>query len=105
MHLIQILLPLYDNTGVSFPKIHYDAVRTQLTEQFGGLTMYLQSPAVGLWKDDAENTIRDEVIIFEVMSTQVDHTWWQVYCQRLRKQFRQDEILVRASEVQLLGQN
>src|SRR5687768_4274806 len=38
MHLIQILLPVYDNDGKSFPASRYADVRRELTERFGGLT-------------------------------------------------------------------
>lgn len=45
MHLVQILLPLYDNDGRRFPTSHYESLRAELTERFGGLTSYSRAPA------------------------------------------------------------
>ena len=40
-HLVQVLLPVYDNGGGRFPVDHYDEVRVKLTDLFGGLTRTL----------------------------------------------------------------
>lgn len=47
MHLIQLLLPLYDNQGNRFDHAVFDEVQAELTERFGGVTAYLRSPARG----------------------------------------------------------
>lgn len=97
MHLIQILIPVVDNEGRRFERGNFDAVRTELTERFGGLTAFLQSPATGLWKDAASGTTtRDDVILFEVMADHFDRQWWSAYRADLERLFRQDEIVVRA---------
>src|SRR5690606_11396643 len=75
MHLVQIFLPLYDNAGKTFPKALHDAVRTELADRFGGVTAFLHSPAVGAWEDDQGAVQRDEVVLFEVMTGQIDHRW------------------------------
>ncbi len=49
MHLVQILLPLYDNAGAPLPRALYDRVREELSRRFGGLTAFTRSPAEGLW--------------------------------------------------------
>jgi hypothetical protein len=41
-HLVQILLPVYDNAGQRFPTDHYNEVRAKLTKTFGGLTAYTE---------------------------------------------------------------
>ncbi len=102
MHLIQLLLPLYDNHESPFPKSLFDAVRTKLTEQFGGVTFYVRSPAVGAWEDDSGAVQRDDVILLEVMADRVDRDWWTSYRQSLEGRFEQDEILIRATRVQRL---
>jgi hypothetical protein len=38
VHLVQILLPLRDNDGKSFPREVLEDVRHTLTEPFGGVT-------------------------------------------------------------------
>ena len=53
MRLVQILLPLYDNQRKPFPRAFFDHVREELTKQFGGVTAFVRSPAVGVWENDA----------------------------------------------------
>jgi hypothetical protein len=55
MHLVEILLPLNDNSGQPFGAGKYAAIREHLTEQFGGLTAFTRSPAPGYddgWRQD-----------------------------------------------------
>jgi hypothetical protein len=40
MHLVEILLPLNDNSGQPFGAGKYAAVREHLAERFGGLTAF-----------------------------------------------------------------
>lgn len=102
MHLIQILLPLYDNDGKPFPQREYERVRDELTERFGGLTTYVRSPAKGLWKETPTTTVHDDIVIYEVMSEHLDRVWWRAYREELSARYRQELLIVRASEVQLL---
>jgi hypothetical protein len=51
---------------------------------FGGVTAFLRSPALGLWKTDDDVT-RDEVVMFEVMSPDLDEQWWLEYRKKLEK--------------------
>jgi len=102
MYLIQILLPLYDNAGEPFPQWEFNRVRTELTERFGGLTSYVRSPAVGLWKERDNATVHDDIVIYEVMAYHLDRDWWRGYREELADRFRQEVLIVRVSEVQLL---
>lgn len=102
MFLIQILLPLADNSGRRFPSASYSTVAAELTSRFGGVTSYSRSPARGLWVDDAERTVADDLVALEVMAEVVDEAWWFDYRKILEARFRQDQIVVRASPVQLL---
>jgi hypothetical protein len=101
MHLIQILLPLYDNAGTAFSEELFGTVRGELTERFGGLTAFTRAPAQGLWKD-AGRTKRDDIVVFEVMARELDADWWRGYRQHLEMAFRQDAIVIRAQAVELL---
>lgn len=97
MHLIQILIPVFDNTGQRFEHSLFDGVRMHLTERFGGLTAFVQSPALGLWKDEQSGTTtQDAMILIEVMSDTLDRAWWADYRCTLEAIFRQDEIMIRA---------
>lgn len=102
MYLVQILLPLYDNSGEPFPQQEYVRVRDELTQRFGGITTYLRSPAEGLWRETPTLTVRDDIVIYEVMTEQLDRAWWRGYRQELSARYRQDLLIVRVSEVQLL---
>lgn len=97
MHLVQILIPVFDNTGQRFEQALFEEVRTQLIERFGGLTAFVQSPALGLWKDtESGTTTQDAMILIEVMSDTLDQAWWAAYRRDLEGVFRQDEIVIRA---------
>lgn len=85
-----------------FPKALFDQVRTELAEKFGGVTVFVRSPAVGLWEDDDGEVQRDDVVLLEVMAAHVDHGLWRGYRQQLEQRFLQDEVLVRASAVERL---
>lgn len=99
VYLIRILLPLADNEKKRFPVEYFGAVRQTLTEQFGGVTAFLRSPAVGLWKEDTEEVSRDDVVMFEVLSDRLDKDWWAKYRLELENRFRQEELVVWASSV------
>lgn len=102
MHLVEILLPLADNDGKPFPPELHAAVRDALVERFGGVTAFTRSPAEGLWKDGGGAPDRDEIVILEVMADRLDRGWWSGYRAELERRFRQDSIVVRAREVELL---
>lgn len=102
MRLIQILLPLYDNAEQPFPKRLFDQVRQELTDNFGGVTIYLRSPAVGAWESESGAVCRDDVILVEVMVQTIDSAWWSTYRQELERRFSQDRILIRATDVDVL---
>jgi hypothetical protein len=101
MHLIEIFLPLSDNDGKRFPAATYAAVRNELAEKFGGLTAFSRSPAEGI--DTGHGHERhDELVVFEIMTEQLDEAWWTGWRRQLEATFRQDRILIRRSGVTLL---
>jgi hypothetical protein len=102
VHLVQILLPLYDNEKRAFARDEFDRVRRELTERFGGVTAYLRSPAEGRWKDAGGEVAHDDVVIYEVLTDALERDWWAHYRAELARRFRQEELLVRASEVERL---
>jgi hypothetical protein len=102
VHLVQVLLPLYDNDGHPLSRDLYRQVGTELSERFGGLTAHTRAPAEGLWRDGPAATVRDDIVIYEVMTDQVDRAWWQAYRRRLETRFRQEQIVIRVQEIDLL---
>ena len=101
MHLIQILLPLYDNEGHGFGPEAFDRVRNELAEKFGGVTAFRSAPAEGLWKEGGE-IVRDEVVVFEIMADRLERAWWAEYRAGLERRFRQEKMIVRATEFEEL---
>lgn len=102
MYLIQILLPLYDNQGKPFAQHEFLRVRDELSERFGGITTYMRSPARGVWKEAGETTVHDDIVIYEVMTDELDREWWKGCREQLTLAFRQALLIVRVSEIQLL---
>jgi hypothetical protein len=99
MHLIQILLPLFDNTGKAISKARFSVLSAELTHRFGGLTAYSHSPAEGKWKKRSGKTKRDQIVVYEVMSKNLDRTWWGRKRGSLEKEFRQQRIVIRGYKV------
>lgn len=102
MFVIQIFLPLRTNTGVQFPKNHFDEVRQKLIDAFGGVTAYLRAPASGSWQDDNGKVIHDEIVVYEVLADSIVEGWWKDYRYNLESTFKQEKIIIRAQEVAVL---
>ena len=103
MHLVQILLPIYDNDGRPLDRALYAALARELTARFGGLTAHTRAPAEGLWREEpGEAPVRDDIVIYEVMADALDEAWWADLRRRLERDFRQEAIVIRAQEVRLL---
>lgn len=96
MYLVQVLLPLYDNTGRRLPPALHQTVRDELAARFGGLTAHTRAPAEGLWVTDSARVQRDEIVIYEVMTTHLDADWWRDYRVALEGRFAQQSVVVRS---------
>lgn len=99
--LIQLFLPLADNQGKLFPPAYFNAVKQQLTQKFSGLSVYENSPVNGSWKDKAE-VKKDSLLVYEVMSDEIDAAFWEKYKTRLQKQFKQESIVIRCLHMNLI---
>ena len=103
MHLVQILLPLYDNEGAPVPQLEFRRVSAELAHKFGGLTAFTRAPAEGVWKEsDAAHPKHDEIVVFEVMTSGLDRAWWAEYRRDLERRFRQEEVVIRAQAIEQL---
>jgi hypothetical protein len=94
MYVIHFLLPLNDNHGQRFDSRLFRQVSGELTERFGGVTAFIRSPALGLWKETVEQVNHDEVVMFEVHAAELDRSWWINYRMKLEKTFRQEELML-----------
>ena len=101
MHLVQLLLPLYDNSGRRFPRSKLNRVAATHAQRFGGITMYTRAPAEGLSKRGSGMT-QDEIVVFEIMAPKLERAWWKKYRRELERVFRQDCVVVRATRIELL---
>jgi hypothetical protein len=102
MHLIQILLPRYDTDRVPFDDRLLAQTRAEIVERFGGVTAYLRSPAAGAWIAPGGSIERDEVVMVEVVTDDLDRGWWRQYLETLQVRFGQEEIHARAVRVEKL---
>ncbi|MBB3660100.1 hypothetical protein FHX15_005369 [Rhizobium sp. BK650] len=96
-YVIEILLPVTEK----FAQQTLDGIRSELTDLFGGVTVYANAPAEGLWSNGGD-TERDRIVVVEVMTEQVDRLWWADYRKRLERQLSQAEIVVRATNIDRL---
>jgi hypothetical protein len=101
MYLVQILLPLTDDTGSRFESAAYGRVRKELSDRFGGITSFTRAPAEGMWKEGG-HVSRDDLVVFEVMARDIDRPWWERYRADLEQRFVQETIVVRAIRVEML---
>ena len=102
MHLVQLLLPLKDQDGKPLPRSQYRKIREMLTERFGGLTAYTRAPAEGLWDVGDDEVALDDIVVYEVMVADLDRNWWRQYRAELEEAFDQEELVVRAQEIERL---
>ena len=68
----------------------------ELKRKFGGVTVYDRSPAKG-----KTVTSSDDIVIFEVMTDDLERAWWSSCRARLEAKFAQ-EILIRAASIERL---
>jgi len=99
MVLVEILLPLHDNAGTPFPTSLYRDVQEKLAKRFGGVTAYMRSPAKGFWNDGGGASREDDVVLFEVMAETLEAPYWQTLKGKLTEDFRQNDIVVRATQI------
>jgi hypothetical protein len=91
-----------DNNGNAYPRRFYDALVHRLTEKFGGVTAYTRAPATGVWEADSGEKVRDQVVVYEVMADELDREWWAGLRKQLEVQFAQEELVIRAQDIQRL---
>jgi hypothetical protein len=102
MYLVQLLLPVQDGEGQPFNRKLFEELTAELTKRFGGLTAYTRAPATGIWEERPGHPVQDQVVVYEVMTEDLEATWWATLRQRLEAQFDQDELVVRAQEMRRL---
>lgn len=95
MHLVEIFLPSLDNEGNAFPNESFNIVRLELMERFGGVTIFARAPGQGITTEHGT----DDIIVIEVMTPLIERFWWDQYRRSLEQRFKQDEVLIRGTEI------
>jgi hypothetical protein len=101
-YCVEILLPLVGDDGGPRPRAPFDALKARLVDRFGGLTAFTRAPAEGLWDGPGDGVERDRIVIFEVMAAELDEPWWAGLREALERDFRQQEVVIRAHEIRRL---
>ena len=97
-----IFVPLYYNDGTAIEPTRFQDLQAALLERFEGLT-YFPQPNQGLWKF-GNVTYHDEIVVYRVISKNpaLSRQFLAKLKERLRKEFRQEDILIIEREVGLL---
>lgn len=101
MYLIQILLPCADNSGVAFPIEDFERLKHELAAEFDGVTAFIQAPAEGLWKRGSGDS-HDDIVVFEVMTEELDRAVWADRRSELEERFRQERVIIRYMSIGLV---
>lgn len=96
---VELFIPQNDQNGRPFPASYFTRLNAELKDKFGGFTVYSRSPAEGIWKEDGGKTIRDQVLVYEVLTHNTDSRCFKELKPRLEKRFKQTEILILLSQV------
>lgn len=99
--VIELLLPIFFNDGRAIPDSEWEALRRELVDRFGGFTAFSRQPAEGVWRSGRVSK-RDDIVVVEVMSPDLDRIWWGDWRSRTEARLGQAEIIVRASRVERL---
>jgi hypothetical protein len=99
MHLVEVFLPLTFPDGQAVPEPLFALVKAELTDEFGGATLYTRAPVEGVWKSGS-GVAKDVLIVLEVMTKELDKDWWKDFRHRSEALFHQDELLVRATRIE-----
>lgn len=97
-----LFVPLYYNDGTAIEPVKFQRLQAELLAHFEGLTFFPQ-PNEGFWKMGGI-TYRDEIVIYRVLASRVRpaRRFLADLKQRLKREFKQEEILIVEREVETL---
>ena len=101
MYLVQILLPTADNEGRPFDDALFAGIQKNLTDRFGGVTAHVRAPAKGVWAAHGKQAV-DDIVTVEVMTPDLDRSWWSGFRAQLERELRQQQIIVRAQAIETI---
>src|SRR4051794_20533070 len=100
-YLVQILLPTRTGHGQPVTQARFEELLQELTDKLGGATSFVRAPGQGLW-DKGGNVERDNIAVIEVMTNDSDPPFWQAFRRKLEHELAQQEIVIRAQQVNRL---
>ena len=103
MVLIQLLLPVSVSPSGAEEDDRVRVTHRELVDAFGGVTAYLRTPAQGVWTAPDGARERDSVVMVEIVTERFDRAWWSEYAGSLARRYQQEEMHVRAMDVDVLG--
>ena len=98
---MQILLPTTTGDGQPVTQARFEELLHGLTDKFGGATSFVRAPGQGLW-DSGGDLERDNIAVIEVMTDEIDPPFWQAFRRKLESELAQQEIVIRAQQVNRL---
>ena len=90
MHLFQILLPRADNTGRPFDRDDFDRVKEELASLFNGSQLIFRALRK-VCGERGPSSDADQIVIFEVISDEVDLPDWRNRRTELERRFSAGE--------------
>ena len=100
MTLVEIFIPRNFSIGQRVEIDRLKVLQQELARKFGGVTAFIRSSASGLWTNEHGHVEQDDIAVFEVMVSELDHDWWKSFRQKLEVEFDQDEILIRGTQIE-----
>jgi hypothetical protein len=97
-YLVQILLPKQTGGGEPVEQKWFESLLEELTDKFGGATSFLRAPGQGLWQNGSE-VEQDNIAVVEVMTCDLDLSYWASLRGRLERDLSQEVIVIRAAEI------
>lgn len=99
--LIQLFLPI--KSDQKFSSL-LDKYRKMLTDKFGGISIYAQSPVDGFWKETGRHE-KNELIVIEIMAGNFEDAFWKKLKSELETDMEEKEILIRWMQAVMLKDN
>jgi hypothetical protein len=100
-HLVQILLPTRTGNREPVAQARFEELLQELTNRFGGVTSFARAPGQGLWESGGD-VERDNIAVIEAMTAEIDPPFWQAFRRKLERELAQQEIVIRAQQVNRL---
>jgi hypothetical protein len=101
MYLVQLLLPAQTPVPEKNDSV-FHKLKATLEDRFGGYTAFSQAPAEGSWAPEGGAAQKDDIVVVEVMTEDLDRAWWRELRLKLERDLKQEVIVIRVQQVEML---